>query len=100
MRLRQGDTAPAFTRDVGTDLTEAESVRVVGVQGITTVVDDESPTVSESQVTHEWAAGETAAVGRIHITVAVDWGTTQQTFPEYGSYAVDIDATDLAEEGE
>lgn len=82
------------------DLSQAESVRIVGVQGYTLVIDDTDPTIDDTDtnvVTHDWVDGETDLVGRIWVNVIVDWGSTQQTFPPYGSLAVDVGATELIE---
>lgn len=97
MKIRQGDTNPplqiTLTADDGpVDLTDAASVRVVGVQGITQVIDESvEPSVpEEGVVARDWKPGETDTVGRIFVNVIVNWGTVTQTFPPYGSLAVDI----------
>lgn len=96
MKIRQGDLLPPLIIDctddgAPIDLTEATSVRVVGVQGVTEVIDDTAPaTTDQGQVTHTWVAGETETVGRIFVNVEAVFAGKKQTFPPYGSLAVDV----------
>lgn len=98
MRAKVGDTAADFTiscTDNGTpvDLTAASSVRILGVRGATTVVDDTSPTISGGDATHEWADDEVDTAGRIWLRAVVTWpGAKPQTFPPYGELAADFEA--------
>ena len=54
-------------------------------------LDDTAPaTTDQGQVTHTWVAGETETVGRIFVNVEAVFAGKKQTFPPYGSLAVDV----------
>ena len=104
MRIKQGDDVPSLVITLTNntdpvDLTSATAVRVVGMQGTTQVIDDDAPSLgdpTDGVVTHTWVEGETDTVGRIWVNVVVTFadGATQ-TFPPYGSLAVDIGAGEV-----
>ena len=94
MKMKQGDLLPDLEitctdDDEEIDFTDAD-VRVVAVQGVDQVFTDDAPAIDGGKVTHHWQPGETDTVGRIFVNVVAEWADKQQTFPPYGSLAVDI----------
>lgn len=96
--MKTGDTLPDLVvnlTDNGTpvDLTAASSVVINATLGPDVLFTDTSPTIDADagKVTHTWAAAETANPGRVWFEVVVTWPSGEQTFPDKGQLAVDIE---------